>query len=407
MNSPAVSFSQNAGGICSEAQESTFSNCYWNIDSDQTDDRSKPVPDNEKKGIVLLPDYTDPTTPLTSVEMTNTANFVGFDFDNVWAMSSTDDYQYPVFKGQATYTVAYDANGGSSAPAPQTKQDGIPLTLSPETLQRTGYTFLGWAEKATDDEAKHLPGDEYTQEGNVTLYAMWSPNEYQYRFYDGINVAPQTHANWTGKEFYLNNVQEFANPPITRASCELLGWSLTPGAAVPDYPTDGTITRNSDTDFYAVWAFSKQTTTGHVSVTPVNAFATGTEMKVSVTGNNIWLGGSGTVVKYNITFFNGAQNNLQPGGAVTVQLEIPQAYLDNGGKLADLVVTYKGDPIAGAKAVQVNGKWYMEFQTDHFSEYVIECRVSPVSPVQKWWQKLAVWLQWILRWLCFGWILMK
>ncbi|MCL1952850.1 MAG: hypothetical protein FWF60_08495 [Oscillospiraceae bacterium] len=26
--------------------------------------------------------------------------------------------------------------------------------------------------------------------------------------------------------------------------------------------------------------------------------------------------------------------------------------------------------------------------------------------VQKWWQTLPPWLQWILRWLCFGWIWM-
>ena len=397
----------SAGGICERTEESTISNCYWNIDSEQTNN-GVPLSNSEKRGIAqLYGGATDTTTPLTSEEMTNAASFADFDFDEVWAMSGVGDYKYPVFKEQAAYTITYNANGGSSAPAPQIKYHGISLTIPAAVPQRTGYTFLGWAEKNTDDEAKYLPSGSYAQEGNATLYAVWSPDEYQYRFFDGVNASPRTHVNWTDKEFFLNNVLEFASPPIARAGCELLGWSLTPGAAVPDYLPNGTICINSAADFHAVWAFRQQTATGNVSVTPASAFAAGTEMKASIIGNNIWLGESGTVVKYNITFFNGSQTNLQPNGAVTVRLEIPQAYLDGGGNLANLIVTYKGEPIAGAKAVQTGGKWYMEFQTDHFSEYVIECRVTPPAPVLKWWQKLAAWLQWILRWFCFGWIWMK
>ena len=55
------------------------------------------------------------------------------------------------------------------------------------------------------------------------------------------------------------------------------------------------------------------------------------------------------------------------------------------------------------------------FWTDHFSTYgFIRTAVGlddetggPTATPLKCWQKLPAWLQWILRWLCFGWIWMK
>ena len=44
----------------------------------------------------------------------------------------------------STYTVDYDANGGSGAPQSQTKEAGIPLTLSSVTPKRSGYKFDAW-----------------------------------------------------------------------------------------------------------------------------------------------------------------------------------------------------------------------------------------------------------------------
>ena len=40
--------------------------------------------------------------------------------------------------------MSYDANGGTGAPAAQTKTHGTALTLSSTKPTRTGYTFLGW-----------------------------------------------------------------------------------------------------------------------------------------------------------------------------------------------------------------------------------------------------------------------
>lgn len=75
---------------------------------------------------------------------------------------------------RATYEVAYNANGGSGAPAAQTKTHGTPLTLSTTRPRRSGYEFLGWSTNATGTGTAYAPGQSYTANAAVTLYAVWA-----------------------------------------------------------------------------------------------------------------------------------------------------------------------------------------------------------------------------------------
>lgn len=72
-----------------------------------------------------------------------------------------------------SYTVRYDANGGSGAPASQTKTYNEALALSGTEPVRQGWIFLGWAESADAAAAKYQPGDAYDVNGSATLYALW------------------------------------------------------------------------------------------------------------------------------------------------------------------------------------------------------------------------------------------
>lgn len=75
-----------------------------------------------------------------------------------------------------TYTVTYNANGGVSAPAAQTKEKGKELTLSADKPLREGYTFLGWATESGGSSV-YQPGAKYTEDKDITLYAVWKKNE--------------------------------------------------------------------------------------------------------------------------------------------------------------------------------------------------------------------------------------
>lgn len=72
-----------------------------------------------------------------------------------------------------TWTVAYSANGGTGAPASQTKTYGQTLTLSSTRPTRSGYTFLGWSTNATGTGTAYAPGGSYTANAAATLYAVW------------------------------------------------------------------------------------------------------------------------------------------------------------------------------------------------------------------------------------------
>jgi uncharacterized repeat protein (TIGR02543 family) len=72
-----------------------------------------------------------------------------------------------------TYTVSYDANGGTGAPASQTKKYTETLKLSSTVPTRTNYTFGGWATSSTG-AAAYQAGGSYTTNADAKLYAVWS-----------------------------------------------------------------------------------------------------------------------------------------------------------------------------------------------------------------------------------------
>lgn len=79
---------------------------------------------------------------------------------------------YAVWKAN-TYTVTYNANGGTGAPASQTKTYGVALTLSGTKPTRTNYTFKGWGTSSSATTVSYAAGASYTSNAAITLYAVW------------------------------------------------------------------------------------------------------------------------------------------------------------------------------------------------------------------------------------------
>ncbi|MBR6017784.1 MAG: InlB B-repeat-containing protein [Paludibacteraceae bacterium] len=76
------------------------------------------------------------------------------------------------------YTISYNANGGSGAPASQKKAQDVTLTLQGKgSLARTGYSTDGWATSATGNKAYDF-GGTYTANAGATLYAHWNVVNY-------------------------------------------------------------------------------------------------------------------------------------------------------------------------------------------------------------------------------------
>ena len=75
-----------------------------------------------------------------------------------------------------TFTLQFDANGGSNAPGTMTEvQEGssFDFVIPTSVPDRNGFTFLGWAEDAGAASATYQAGGTVTVSGSLTLYAVW------------------------------------------------------------------------------------------------------------------------------------------------------------------------------------------------------------------------------------------
>ena len=70
-----------------------------------------------------------------------------------------------------TYTVTYDANGGSCS---ATSENASSVVLPTPT--RDGYTFNGWYTAATGGTLVGAADDSYAPSADITLYAQWTEN---------------------------------------------------------------------------------------------------------------------------------------------------------------------------------------------------------------------------------------
>lgn len=71
-----------------------------------------------------------------------------------------------------TYTISYDANGGSGAPTSQTKDHGVAIKLSSTRPTRTGCLFKGWS-TTQNGMVLYQSEDTYTDDASIILYAIW------------------------------------------------------------------------------------------------------------------------------------------------------------------------------------------------------------------------------------------
>ncbi len=143
-----------------------------------------------------------------------------------------------------TYTISYNANGGSGTMASTTATYGSTTTISANTFTKTGYSFAGWTTNSdgSDDGYgwtnwsgtwKYVNGQYGISGGKLVLYARWSANTYTIKY--DANGGTGAPAN---QSFVYNSGAKISTTKPTKTGYTFVNWkygdiTFDPGDAVP------------------------------------------------------------------------------------------------------------------------------------------------------------------------------
>lgn len=151
---------------------------------------------------------------------------------------------------RTSYTVSFNANGGSGAPGNQTKWHGTAIALSSTRPTRTGYIFQGWATSSSGSVA-YQPGAQYNSDANITLYAVWRAETYTISFNaNGGSGAPGSQTKTYGQTLTLSSTRP------TRTNYNFIGWASSSASTTAEYQPGGAYTNNGPATLYAIWSLA-------------------------------------------------------------------------------------------------------------------------------------------------------
>ena len=171
-------------------------------------------------------DYTDGTTFV--MPASNTTLYA------VWTVNS--------------YTVSYDANGGSGdiPAATETYNYGTTVTvlgnIGTTLLDKTGYTFTGWNTAADGSGTSYAAGAILTLDSSdVTLYAKWTPNNYtvSYDANDGSGDIPAVTATYSYGAV-ITVLGNIGTTPLTKTGYTFAGWNIAADGSGTSYTAGNT-----------------------------------------------------------------------------------------------------------------------------------------------------------------------
>ncbi|MBQ8259977.1 MAG: InlB B-repeat-containing protein [Clostridia bacterium] len=155
-----------------------------------------------------------------------------------------------------SYSVNYDPNGGEGEMVASSFVYDEENPLAKNSFTKVGYTFAGWSRNPSDsipeftDEEKVMNLSSEVN-GIVTLYAVWTPNNYT------VNYDANGGSGKIDSQTFTYDVKSaLPTAGFSKSGYGLIGWSTDPDAIVPQYligekvtnlASEGTVT------LYAVW----------------------------------------------------------------------------------------------------------------------------------------------------------
>ncbi|MCL1947158.1 MAG: InlB B-repeat-containing protein [Chitinivibrionia bacterium] len=162
----------------------------------------------------------------------------------------SDVSMYAQWSQIITYTITFNANGGSVSTSQMSGTYGTSITLPAPT--RNGYIFNGWYSSSSGGTYYGDAGDYYTVYSNVTMYARWSPisyNTYTITFNaNGGSVSISQMSGTSGSTITL--------PTPTRSGYIFNGWYSSSSGGTYYGDAGDYYTVYSNVTMYARWTYT-------------------------------------------------------------------------------------------------------------------------------------------------------
>ncbi|MBQ3151615.1 MAG: InlB B-repeat-containing protein [Clostridia bacterium] len=200
-----ITYNTNGGSVSSASKVVSCAFREWN--TDQNGNGTSYMPGStysENSSVTLYAQWSDPT-----FGNLHTPTRPGYIFDG-WFTSPSGGTKitssttltgnttiYAQWTKAVTYTVSYDANGGTNAPSSQTKTKDVPLTLTsakPSKNYTVTYNanggsvspasksvsciFKNWNTSQDGSGTSYASGGIYSENRDITLYAQWNNPTY-------------------------------------------------------------------------------------------------------------------------------------------------------------------------------------------------------------------------------------
>jgi uncharacterized repeat protein (TIGR02543 family) len=146
-----------------------------------------------------------------------------------------------------TYTVTYNANGGTVSPTSATVNAGSSVTLP--SPSRSGFTFNGWYTASSGGSFLGFAGTSYTPSSSITIFAQWTAIQYTVTWNANGGTGGGTTTQNAG-------IAHTAPSPGTRSGFTFTGYNDTPSGDFLYGPiaSGGSFTPPSSITMYARWA---------------------------------------------------------------------------------------------------------------------------------------------------------
>jgi len=167
------------------------------------------------------------------------------------------------------YTATFNSNSATSGSVPSPQQYASPggpaLTIASNTgnLQRTGYTFAGWATAANGTGTTYTEGQtEVTLSASVTLFAKWTANIYTATYNSNSatsGTVPSSQSYTTGGAALTISTN---SGTLERTGYSFVGWATAANGTGTTYTvSQAGVTLTEDTTLYAKWTAASNVVT--------------------------------------------------------------------------------------------------------------------------------------------------